>query len=172
MCCASPQQLVALQSPIHPPGCWHTVLNILWSHKKVDFWLIVLVLSNYCFLVGNWTSTLEALSLTSAVFFVTEIHAFCCMVIPSTFRIYGNCPFGKSISTKHSSGLSRFCQHPARWSGEERENLSSGPFSFKDLMLCFQQPSEACIKLGSGWVCFWEQVFQTFSALCSSTCDP
>ena len=120
----------------------------------------------------KWTSTLEAFSLTSAVFFVTEIHAFCCMAIPSTFRIYGNCPFGKSISMKHSSGLSRFCQHPARRSGEVRENLSSGPFSFKDLMLCFQQPSKACIKLGSGWVRFWEQVFQTFSALCSSTCDP
>ena len=133
MYCASSQQLVALQSPLHPPGCWHTVLKILWSHKKVDFWLIVLVLSNYFFLVGTRTSTLEAFSLTSTAPFVTEIHSVCCMAIPSTFRMYGNWPFGKSMSTKHSSRLPRFYQHPARWTGGESEDLSSRPFSFKGL---------------------------------------
>ena len=78
MCCASSQQLVALQSPIHPPGCRHPVLKILWSHKKVDFWLIVLVMSNYCFLVGNelqpWKhfllQVLSFLSLKSMLFVV------------------------------------------------------------------------------------------------------
>lgn len=121
---------------IHFPSNWllcshHSYTRVLaQSLQDSESWQENWFLT-YCFLVANQTPTTETFSFTSAPLFLTEIHIVHCLVKPSTFRLYENCPFGKNISAKLSFGLSTFCQHPAVELEKERRMCPLDIFFFQ-----------------------------------------
>lgn len=127
---------------------------------------MIYVVPNYCFLVANYTLTTEALSFTDATLFLTEIHTVFCTAITDTFGMCENCPFGKFQQSFHLG-----CQDSVSFvqlNGERREDVVSGLFSCKDLMLCSQQLFEAHIKTHGGRMLF-ENEFSKHFQFCVST---